>query len=388
MKSFLSFFILFCFIQSNSQELLKGKVLDESNQPIESVYVYWSSNQSGVVSNLDGEFQLLLSPEVDSVAFDHYEYEFKKIAIQDLLKNPVVKLEKFVVVLNESLILNKKGHEVLNDVVSASKVKLDKSLLVNTFSREFISINNEFTQYSDGLLDYYIKRKSGKSDVYVLESRNFNLKQNEEKTGALSVSSPFDIGDAISSAFKFEHIEEILKNSEHYTFQISEFQDSEENLLRRIEISPKENAQELLSEGWVVYDVNSNLILDYFLKAAPETIPYSKLYNFLIAKAKINDFNLRFNFRLENGDYRLVFRRIYFDTYVKSGRKIDDNYQFTSDFVVIGYTENAEPPAGLRKYRMRNLFERGTDYKTEYWKNINAITPTENEQSLIDSLQK
>src|SRR5690606_17403587 len=132
----------------------------------------------------------------------------------------------------------------------------------------------------------------------------------------------------------------------------------EENLLRRIEISPKENAQELLSEGWVVYDVNSNLILDYFLKAAPETIPYSKLYNFLIAKAKINDFNLRFNFRLENGDYRLVFRRIYFDTYVKSGRKIDDNYQFTSDFVVIGYTENAEPPAGLRKYRMRNLFER------------------------------
>lgn len=390
-KSFLFFFTILGLTQLNAQEFFTGKIVDNSNEPIEAVYVYWSSSEPGVVSNPDGEFQLLIPPGTDSLTTDHYEYKFKKFAVKDLIKNPVIKLERFTIELNEALILNKKGDEILRDVVSASRIKLDKSLLVNTFYREFISVNNGFTNYSDGLLDYYIKKKSGKSDVYVLESRTFELDENkneDERKNTLSVSSPFDIRDAISSAFQFERILEILKNKVQYHFRVSEFQDSEGNKLRKIEISPKEDIKELLEEGWVVYDVDSNLILDYRLKASPEKIQYAELHNFLIAKVKINDFDTRFNFRLDNGEYRLVFRRIYFDFYIKSGKKIDDDFQFTSDFVVIGYVEDVEPPTHIKKYRMRNLFERGTDFTNEYWKNINAITPTEKEQALIDSLQE
>nr|AIW81361.1 hypothetical protein [uncultured bacterium TB303_p] len=387
---FLSIFTFFYLIQLNGQQTIQGKIVNQSDEPLEAVYVYFESSETGVVSNLDGEFQLAIPEGIDSLTIDSYEHNLKKVAVQDLLKNPIIKLEEFAIVLNEALILNKKGHEILNDIVTASKIKLDKSLLVNTFYREFISINNDFTSYSDGLLDFYIKKKSGKSDVYVLQSRTFELEDKENKEGkeVLAISSPYDIKDAISSAFKFNDITEILKKKEFYDYKITEFNDSEGMKLRKIEISPKEDAKEFLSMGSVIYDVESSLILDYNLKAAPEKIQYSKLRNFVIAKIKINDYNRHFNFRLDNGKYRLVFRRLDFDCYIKSGKMVDDNYQFTNDFVVIGYKENVEPPTHLEKYKLRNLFEGGTNFTTEYWKDINAITPTKKEQELIDSLQK
>lgn len=374
----------------HAQELIQGKVVDAQQNPLEAVYVYWDMNQPGVVTNSDGDFQMEIPDGIESLTVDQYEYELKKVSISDLKQNPIIQLNEYIVQLEEALILNKKSDEVLVDVINSSKQKLNKSLLVSTFYREFIAVNNEFTHYSDGLLDYFIKRNSGKSDLFVKQSRNFHLfsEEESEKNSSLAVSSPFDIRDALSNAFQFGQLEQLLKDKKHYQFRIKEFQSNDGKTLRKIEISPKENAKELLFEGEVIYDEATNLILDYKLNVAPETIPYSKLHNLIVAKVKIKDANFHFNYRLDDGKYRLVFRRVYFETYIKFGKKINDDFQFTSDFVVLDYKENENPPTGIDKYRKRNLFEAGTNFTEEYWKSIHAITPTQKEQGLIDSLQK
>lgn len=382
--------LFFTSLILSAQQSIMGQVVDSSNQPLEAVYVYWDSNYAGAVTNSDGKFQLEIPAEADSLTFDQYEFELKKVSVKDFHANPIVQLKDYIIELNEALVLSKKSDEILKDVLKASKMKLNKSLLVHTFYREFISVNNEFTTYSDGLLDYFIKRNSGKSDLFVKQSRHFqlNTKEESEELISLSISSPFDIRDALGNAFDFESIEKLLKEKNLYEFQISEFNDSEGKTIRKITISPKEGVKELLMEGVILYDEETNLILDYNLKVSPETIPYSKLHNFVIAKIKINDLNVHYNFRLDEGKYRLVFRRVHQDFYIKSGKKIDDSFQFTSDFVVLDYKENEQPPVEFKKYRNRNLFEAGTNYTEEYWKSINAITPTQKEQDLIDTLQK
>ena len=74
-------------------------------------------------------------------------------------------------VLDEIVVSNEKSSAYLKRIIEFSKKRLDKNILLKAYAREIVKVNNEYTKYSDALLDYYVKKDNGKSTVIMGQHR-------------------------------------------------------------------------------------------------------------------------------------------------------------------------------------------------------------------------
>ena len=72
--------------------------------------------------------------------------------------------------------------------------------------------------------------------------------------------------------------------------------------------------------------------------------------------------------------------------YVKMGKKIDDDFDFSSDLFVYDFKNNVEIPE--KGYNKKTIFEAGTHYKQEFWKKYNSFPLTKSEQKFINSVKQ
>ena len=72
--------------------------------------------------------------------------------------------------------------QLLNTLVTTSMARFNKPIILNSYYREFVKINNKYSKFSDGLLDYHISgtTKKNKSQLIVKQSRTAQLISNEE----------------------------------------------------------------------------------------------------------------------------------------------------------------------------------------------------------------
>lgn len=192
--------------------------------------------------------------------------------------------------------------------VNASKAKLEKSILLNTYYREFVNVDNKYTNFSEGIIDYYVKRKSGASDLYVKQSRTFDLKDENatERENAIRSVNLNDVRKAVSSAYNFKMVSKILQSDDYY-FTAETKAETNGNSIEVITIEPKEGIEkEFIYEGSVTYDSKTNLILDVNLRFSLDNKQYNKLHNVLIAKIKFNDIVRRASFKVDGDKYILI----------------------------------------------------------------------------------
>jgi hypothetical protein len=91
-----------------SQETIRGVVVDDQNTPIFNAHVYWTGIPVGVITDLEGRFEL------------HSEADFKSFEVSFVgMQTAVVPLQKnkefYEIVLQEN--------DALNEVVVVSKPK-------------------------------------------------------------------------------------------------------------------------------------------------------------------------------------------------------------------------------------------------------------------------
>ena len=272
--------------------------------------------------------------------------------------------------------------------MDASRKRVEKSLLINTYGREFISLNGKFVKFSDGLLDYYVKRKSGASDLHVKQSRTFELNQKdktdtEERKESMTL---VDIRDVMEQAYSFKSVKKFL-NSKDYDYELRTKTDNKGNALETIKIIPKPEVEDFLMVGSVTYDPKTKLILEIEFKSSPEHFKYSKLINLLIVKLKINDIGRKINFKVDGEKYVMTYSQTNVNFYVKTKKTFDDTYEFTSDFVMMDYKEGEFELNKKDRYKNKSIFEAGNNFQSEYWKTNNIMLLTSKEEKIIKSLE-
>jgi len=150
-------------------------------------------------------------------------------------KEQIIRLEPEEYALEEVVVVNKPLHEIMNNLVSNSKNQLDRDVKLDTYYREFLKINDQYSKFSDGLVTYYLqpKRKDKvKANVVVNESRAFEITaandlEYEGKADLSALDTFFNFKDATDSFFNFNMIENFLtnaKSSKKYDFQIKTYQ--------------------------------------------------------------------------------------------------------------------------------------------------------------------
>jgi CarboxypepD_reg-like domain len=383
--------LLLATISIGQTKTISGVIKDKETQlPVESVTISVENSNIGTISNEEGKFRITLPNSNSKIVLTHIFYN-------PIVLNPTDDNQEMELFLEpqtyklEEVVLNKlPAKTMLAQAVSMSKSKLQKALLLNTYYREFVSVDNKFTTFSDGLVDYYVKRKSGASDLQVKQSRVFDLKDEnatERQKAILSVNFN-NIQEAIEYGYNFKGLNNILK-SEDYDFSSETKKLSDGKVIDIVTIEPKQGIEEeMIFQGTVTFDSKTKLILDVDLEFSPEHKKFNQLHNILIAKFKINDYARKSKYKVDGDKYVLVYYQSKADVYMKFGNKINNSFQSTCDLTTLNYKEGEFKIEKDKKYKSRSLFENGNKYTEEFWKKYDVILLSDKEERLLKTLQQ
>ena len=383
----LLFIAQFTFSQSKT---ITGIIKDISSLlPVESVSIGITNSNLGTISNEDGRFRVTLPENSSKIEFSHLLYNFETYSVKQNDTEIEIFLTPKSFTLDEVVINHRPGKELLTGAINASKDKLEKSIVLNTYYREFVNVDNKYTSFSDGLVDYYVKRKSGASDLEVKQSRVFDLKDEKasEREKAIQTVNLNDIRDAVTNAYNFKGLAKIL-NDDSYNYGVETKTEDNGNGIEVITFQPKEGVEEeQLYEGSVTYDTKTKLILNIDMHFSPEHKKFNTLHNLLIAKAKFNDFARKTKFKIDGDKYVIIYNQIKVNFYMKFGKMINNTFESVYDMTTLDYKEGEFTLYKSRKYRERSLFDNGNKYTEEFWKKYNVVLLSEAEEKIINSLK-
>lgn len=134
MKRYFSILILlFCVATGiSAQELLKGKVVDTSNEPIIGAQVRWDESTTGTVTNIDGEFLLPVSAQKKALVVSFIGYSTSKTQIPEGQTNVVVTLKVDAQNLDELVVVGYGVQKKANLTGSVETIKAEDLLMMPT----------------------------------------------------------------------------------------------------------------------------------------------------------------------------------------------------------------------------------------------------------------
>lgn len=387
MHKILTLFLLFPLITFAQTKTYTGVIKDIStNEPIPSVSVTLLNSNIGTISNEEGNFRITVPTDSKTVNLSHLSYKPYTIELEKMASMPELFLEPSAFDLEEVMILDKPADKVLADVIAASKNKLDKSLVLHTYYREFGKVNGVFNNFSDGLLDYYIKKKNGSADLYVKQSRAYQPKEiDEDQKSAYDAIPVFDVRDAVSNAYNFKRLSKLL-DTKKYDFEIKTKSGKNGQTIAVAIITPKAEINEALLEGTVSYDLKTNLILEIDLKRAPDHQQYIKEMNLLLFRVTFLDEYRKSSFKTEGNQYIMTYNQNRVTIRIKT-KKINDTFELYSDIMTMDYKEGVFELDKKQRYKEKNLFPLGKNYTSEYWKTDNIILLTNEEEKVLKTLK-
>lgn len=380
------------FLISNltwSQETTISGIIKDSEtlQPIPFVNIYsendLKNNFTGSISNENGEFSIINNNS--QLIFSHISYESLTISSDENLEVILLKPKSYI--LDEIVISNQTPKEYLNEIITLSSGSIEKNTLFKTYCREIVKVNDEYTKFSDALVDYYVSKENGNSNVFLDQHRALKSNKLDDKDDEIidEINSMFNVKDYIKNAYEFNGIENLLKNDD-YEFEIKIKKDSNGEEYEYVRIIPNEESKEMLNKGYIIIDPKSKKIVEYKIYTSENHLKNAALKNLLIAKAKINKILVWSKFKIINNQYILTYNKKQVEMYIKIGKRIDHNFDFASDVFVYEFKNNIEIPK--KGYHKKTLFQAGTSYTENFWEKYNIFPLSENEEKFVNSIQK
>lgn len=385
--------IVFLLLISNiawSQDVKKkvGLVKDaETQEPIAfvNIFIEGSTDYSltGGISNELGEFAI--DSRNSEVTFSHIGYESLTVELNDEFNEISLTPKNYV--LDEVVVSTVSAEDYLKDVIKSSNSKIDKNTLLKSYCREVVKVNDAYTKFSDALVNYYIKKGNGKAMVTLDQHRALKSDRidEEDSNNIDNINSAFTLQDYVKDAYNFKGLKNLLKDK-NYEFVRRIRQEANGEEYEYIDISPKKDVEELLLKGYVIIDPKTSSILEFKIYTSADHLKYSELKNILIAKFKINGLLLWSKFNVIDDKYILSYNKKTIGMYIKMGKKIDDDFEFSSDLFVYQFNENIEMPE--EGYERRTIYESGTEFHENFWENYNSFPLSEDELNFINSIAK
>jgi hypothetical protein len=399
-KNFLLLFVILHAISNGQTLSFEGKIIDKFTQePIPFATVFAQQSTQGVISNEDGVFKFYIPADAESIEISHLGYKSKIYPVKEI-KTPftIIQLELDEFTLEEVIVTNKPINQILEGLLSISKSQLDKNIKLETYYREFVKINDKYSKFADGIIDFYVqpkKKEKVEGKLVVNQSRAFQLVSADEieKKGNADLSeidSFFDIQKAANAFFTYEYIQALSSESanENYEFELRSTKDQYGNALEIIYIKPKPNVEKALLVGKVTYNPENKVILDIDIKMSEKHKQFVETINAVILKFAVHDVQIKQTYKYINGKYIPAYRKSILDIHIKFGKKINDRMMCISDLVVTNYLDDVSIlPEKDKIFKARSLYSNGMSYTEKFWETGNALPLSENEERILQSLK-
>ena len=394
MKNKIRVFILFLFIQLGyAQDKQVIYYLQDiiTKKPIQNANITFQNSSLGTVSNDEGAFQLEYKSNVE-FTISHLEYKKYSLKLSDLNNDSkIIYLEQNTVELEDVIVTKEPIEQLLLKAINISKAKFNKPIVLNTYYREFVKVNDKYTRFTDGLIDFHMNGNTKKtdSDLIVNQSRAAKLISEDDET--LDLASGLDVRNATTKQYNFYNLEKILFDSDNYEDYDFELKSKINKLGTEtyiINFQPKGDLKKYLYKGTVVFDPNTYLISDLEIASDQANIQYTKVINILIIKASLLDLKLKSSFKVSNGNYLLSFTSRKGKLKIWNKKKYNEIIEYKSDLVVTDYKKDDLTYNKKSVYNDRSLYERGNQYTDKFWLKNNSMVLTDEEQQVITRLEQ
>jgi len=399
-KVYLLLFVLIALSSTAQSLIFEGKILDKLTQesiPFANIIV--QNSTQGVISNEEGVFKFHIPNGAKNIEVGHIGYK-TQIFSADEIKDErlIIELEVDEMALEEVIVTNKPINQILAGILSNSKNQLDKSIKLETYYREFVKINNKYSKFADGLIDFYVqpkKKEKVESKPVVNQSRAFQLASADEiekkgKADLAEIDSFFDIQKAANGFFTYEYIDRLTsdKANENYEFELRTKKDQFGNTLEVIYIKPRASVEKALLVGKITYDPTHKVVLDIDVKMSDKHKQFVETINALIMKFAIHDIQIKQTYKYLNGKYIPSYRKSILDIHIKFGKQMNDRMMSISDLVVTDFNDNVTTlPEKNKFFKERNLYSNGMNFTENSWETNSTLPLSENEERILQTLK-
>jgi len=381
-KFILLFLVLFSinvFAQNEEYSIIVKDI--ETQLPIENAMVVILKTKQILSSNKDGKVTFVLNGG-SNVQVSETNYESLTIRWASLKEN------EFVVYLNnkntklDEIVLSKQSpQKVLQKIVSNSIQKLATSYRLKVYVREFFMLDNKYSYYNDGLVNFQFvgNQKRASTTLLVEQNRSYGLLETDISADLRG----YDLNNIMSNYSDLKYFEPILdpKAKKEYDFIIKGHPNNAAYYI--MTIVPLDKAKEAIDNFEIVYDPEKKLIVEFTIDVTPQNLDK------LEEKTKINSKNLtrsfiKVNYRVDGQDYYLLSsnEEIAYDLILKEEVK---KIQVRNSFTTTGFNRQNFTYKESDVFKEKSLFNKKNKILTNYW-DISGFTATDEEKAIIASL--
>ena len=392
MKNIYACIILLFSITTCAQNIaIRGVIKDAvSKEPIIAASVGVQNSGLGTITNEEGVFQLS-APKSGTIIISYLGYKTKYIPGFDFKEDKIILLEQSEEVLEEVMVTKIPLPKIMEDIITASKARFNKPIVLHTYYREFVKVNGKHKKFSDGVLDYHASggSKKTKSDLIVKQNRSFSLtptneEEDDQITGTLNVQK------GISKSYSFEFLEKTIlkdKNLLNYELTLKSRKNVDGRELYAIIIEPRKEIEKALYEGAVVYDPETKLIYDVDLHLAQSHKQFPRTVSLLGLHVAFLETKFRAAYKMVNNNYVLSYnnRHVKYKVWTKKEQEITES---RSDLIVTDFEKDDLTYTKKEVYKKKYLYDKPTSYNGKFWQKNNAIVLTDEEEKVIASLEK
>ena len=353
---------------------------------IENVVVAILRTDENFQSNKEGVVKFNLN-KPSRISIKHTEYKELSINSANLKDvETVIFLENISQDIEDVVITNRQSFSILKTLINKSMKQLTAPINLKIYSREFFKYNNEYTSYSDGLVNFCLKEKPDKfaADILVEQNRTYNL-INNEKIEKKTLS--YNMYDIIQNYYDFKYIANLAesKAKKKFDFEIKTVKGKAD--FYQMIIVPKPEIEEFLPTVTVIYDNRKNIILELEYFVEPNRFEYSDVSNLKVVKGKVFNSVFKALYILDGDDYFLASTKEEIGLMVKDKKDVENKVEIANYLITTQHSRKFVPYEKEDVFKEKSLINKKNAIITEYWETNSGLLLTSEEKKIVDNLK-
>lgn len=353
----------------------------DTQLPIDDATVVVFKTKQILLSNQDGKVTFMLTGGSN---FQVSEANHEPL----IVRWAALKENEFVIYLKnkknklDEIVLSKEAPDkILHKIVSNSIKKLAVSCRLKVYVREFFMLDNKYSYYNDGLVNFQfsVNQKEPTTTLLVEQNRSYGLID----TDVSADLKGYNLNNIMENYYNLNYLDPILdsKLKKEYYFIIKGHPSNKDYYVmfaKPIKISKK-----VMDSFEIVYDPEKRLIIEFMIVTTPETA--AKIEDKTNVGAKnITRSLVKVNYRVDGLDYYLLSsnEEIAYDLVLKDKIK---NIQVRNSFVTTNFNKQKFTYNESDVFKEKTLFNKKNKILTNYW-DTSGFRATDEEKILIGAL--
>ncbi|MEN2400097.1 hypothetical protein GKZ90_0009930 [Flavobacterium sp. MC2016-06] len=379
----LLFFIFFnvgVFAQNDTYSIVVKDI--ETQLPIENATVVILKTKQILLSNEEGKVTFVLAGgsnvQVSETNYENVTFRWaslKESGFEVYLKSKDNKLDE-VVLSKES------PQKVLQKIVSNSIKKLAVSSRLKVYVREFFMLDNKYSYYNDGLVNFQfaVNQKKASTTLLVEQNRSYGLIE----TDVSADLKGYNLNNIMENYYNLNYFNAVLdsKAKKEYEFGVKGHPINKDYFV--MTITPLDTSKEAVDSFEIVYDAEKKLIIEFSIIITPGKAAVIEDKTKEGAK-NVTRSVVKVNYRLDGLDYYLLSsnEEIAYDIVLKDNKT--KNIQVRNNFITTNYNKQKFTYKESDVFKEKSLFNKKNKILTNYW-DLSGFTATEEEKNLISAL--